>query len=426
MLKRNTAVKKMLNWLKALFRKNSNIRSGDPVRQDTPHQNAAEIIENKINNKDDLPKNADINFENNRKEKLRSIRRDGAGRFLVSMGDGLYSIKSANSPFWMAMHKLKEGTFSFYKSITNEWHVFRILEGPEYGRGEFQTGDLSVIVSRVSSGQIFIMPADRLAPCEESFCIRDGTTLSTHELESIYQYNINYSREDDLEEIRKYILFVDYKEIPKENFIAEDLSLSCHLYFSQIQSKSFDVRITGIIGGTKNGWPTISYLIVKVSDFRDDYAIPIYMIDDIVEAKNEKDTTEGWILRSGGLIEKNFGRPPPTSSPRTEFLISPPREAIISIFRTRDTKEIIDVAIDKIITLDGTPIEFSGYSKRARTPNLRGWSGIRKYSACGYNPSFMPIEEIKPKGDIVAVDNAQDWLRDVISSNSQIQQKTHL
>jgi hypothetical protein len=84
--------------------------------------------------------------------------------------------KDLSSPFWAAVAKMQPGSYVAYESVGREWHVFRVEQGPEYGRPEV-LGDVSVVVRRVTTGARFTMPASRLTPCESGFVSRDGTRI---------------------------------------------------------------------------------------------------------------------------------------------------------------------------------------------------------------------------------------------------------
>lgn len=84
-------------------------------------------------------------------------------------------VKSTSSPFYRNIAKMTAGSYVKYESVDEEWHVFVVEGGPEYGRPA--VNDISVVVRRVSTGRVFTMPAARLTACDASFASRDGTPI---------------------------------------------------------------------------------------------------------------------------------------------------------------------------------------------------------------------------------------------------------
>jgi hypothetical protein len=70
---------------------------------------------------------------------------------------------------------MQPGSFVKYQSAAREWHVFVVVEGALYGRNK--EAGLSVVVRRVSTGQVFTMPPDRLRSCPPSFAAQDGKRI---------------------------------------------------------------------------------------------------------------------------------------------------------------------------------------------------------------------------------------------------------
>jgi hypothetical protein len=103
---------------------------------------------------------------------------------LYSAAGSVYE-KSLSSPWWAAAAKLERGTFARYGSVGREWHIFIVVEGPLYGRRDHQNvgGGLSVVAQRVSTREVFTMPADALEACAASFASRDGTPIRRGESE---------------------------------------------------------------------------------------------------------------------------------------------------------------------------------------------------------------------------------------------------
>lgn len=87
-----------------------------------------------------------------------------------------------SSPFWADVAKMQPGSFVKYESLDKDWHVFTVVDGPKYGRRDFDGGiGLSVVVRRVSTGRVFTMPPKRLRSCEPAFARRDGTNVKPGE-----------------------------------------------------------------------------------------------------------------------------------------------------------------------------------------------------------------------------------------------------
>lgn len=104
------------------------------------------------------------------------------GKILIpSEGSDIVYEKDLSSPFWADVAKMQPGAFVKYQSIYDEWHVFTVVDGPKYGRREIEDGDLSVVVRRVSTGQVFTLPKYSVRSCPPSFASRDGTKVKRGE-----------------------------------------------------------------------------------------------------------------------------------------------------------------------------------------------------------------------------------------------------
>lgn len=101
-----------------------------------------------------------------------------AGIVTVYSAAGSVYEKSLAQPFWATAAKMERGAYARYGAVAGDWHVFRIVEGPLYGRREYQDGvGISVIAQRVTTKAIFTMPLDALELCDSSFVTRDGTPI---------------------------------------------------------------------------------------------------------------------------------------------------------------------------------------------------------------------------------------------------------
>jgi len=105
------------------------------------------------------------------------------GKILIpSEGSDTVYEKDLSSPFWADVARMRPGAFVRYESADKAWHVFTVVDGPKYGRRDFEGGiGLSVVVRRVSTGRVFTMPPNRLRSCEPAFARRDGTKVKPGE-----------------------------------------------------------------------------------------------------------------------------------------------------------------------------------------------------------------------------------------------------